>query len=49
MVDALELVAAKDDAARKAGKPIFTSGERLTIDAALIKAGRKAAPVREGE
>ncbi|WP_254226327.1 hypothetical protein [Burkholderia multivorans] len=44
MVDALELVAAKDDAARKAGKPIFTSGERLTIDAALIKAGRKAAP-----
>ncbi|VWB83125.1 hypothetical protein BLA13014_03833 [Burkholderia aenigmatica] len=44
MVAALELIAAKDDAARKAGKPIFTSGERMTIDAALIKAGRKAAP-----
>ncbi|VBB10661.1 hypothetical protein [Burkholderia stabilis] len=39
---ALELIAADADA----GKVMIPSGLRLTIDAALIKAGRKAAPVR---
>lgn len=41
---ALELIAAEDDAARHNGKPLLTSGVRMSLDAALIKAGRKAAP-----
>lgn len=41
---ALELIAAEDDAARHNGKPLLTSGVRMALDAALIKAGRKAAP-----
>ncbi|MDN7795873.1 hypothetical protein QZM33_13105 [Burkholderia vietnamiensis] len=41
----LELLAAEADA----GWVMIPSALRLTIDAALIKAGRKAAPVREGE
>ncbi|SEU36344.1 hypothetical protein SAMN03159335_05428 [Burkholderia cepacia] len=41
---ALELIAAEDDAARHNGKLLLTSGVRLALDAALIKAGRKAAP-----
>ncbi|VWD01809.1 acetyl-CoA carboxylase [Burkholderia aenigmatica] len=44
MAEALELIAAEDDAARHNGKPLLTSGVRLALDAALIKAGRKAAP-----
>lgn len=39
----LELLAAEADA----GTVMIPSGLRLTIDAALIKAGRKAAPVRQ--
>ncbi|MCA8247987.1 hypothetical protein LGN12_12495 [Burkholderia multivorans] len=41
---ALEMIAAEDDAARHNGTPLLTSGVRLAIDAALIKAGRKKAP-----
>lgn len=41
----LEMLAAEADA----GTVMIPSALRLTIDAALIKAGRKAAPVREGE
>lgn len=44
MAMALELIAAEDDAARHNGEPPLTSGVRLALDAALIKAGRKAAP-----
>jgi hypothetical protein len=44
MTMALELIAAEDDAARHNGQPLLTSGVRATLDAALIKAGRKAAP-----
>jgi hypothetical protein len=44
MAMALELIAAEDDAARHNGKPLLTSGVRMALDAALIKAGRKAAP-----
>lgn len=45
MATALEMVAAEDDAARKrTGQPLLTSGVRLVLDAALIKAGRKKAP-----
>ncbi|MDN7897169.1 hypothetical protein QZM82_13310 [Burkholderia cepacia] len=40
MLMVLELLAAEADA----GKVMIPSGLRLTIDAALIKAGRKAAP-----
>ncbi|TGB34374.1 hypothetical protein [Burkholderia thailandensis] len=46
---ALELIAAEDDAARHNGKPLLTSGVRMALDAALIKAGRKAAPARNGD
>lgn len=42
---ALELIAADADA----GNSRLTSGVRMAIDAALIKAGRKEAPVRTGE
>ncbi|MBR8201666.1 hypothetical protein [Burkholderia vietnamiensis] len=50
LVIALEMIAAEDDAARERTKqPLLTSGVRTMLDAALIKAGRKAAPVREGE
>ncbi|PRE20319.1 hypothetical protein C6P78_03770 [Burkholderia multivorans] len=45
MALALEMIAAEDDAARHNGTPLLTSGVRLTLDAALIKAGRKEAPV----
>lgn len=41
----LEMLAAEADA----GTAMIPSALRLTIDAALIKAGRKAAPIREGE
>jgi hypothetical protein len=41
----LEMLAADADA----GKVMIPSGLRLSIDAALIKAGRKEAPVRTGE
>ncbi|HDR9834681.1 TPA: hypothetical protein QDC51_001445 [Burkholderia multivorans] len=41
----LEMIAAEDDAARHNGTPLLTSGVRMTLDAALIKAGRKEAPV----
>ncbi|MBR7998297.1 hypothetical protein [Burkholderia vietnamiensis] len=42
---ALEMIAAEDDAARdRTKKPLLTSGVRTMLDAALIKAGRKAAP-----
>ncbi|MGU2444403.1 hypothetical protein ACTXHA_28720 [Burkholderia cenocepacia] len=42
---ALEMVAQADDDARRAfGQPLLTSGVRTVLDAALIKAGRKAAP-----
>ncbi|WP_175764177.1 hypothetical protein [Burkholderia ambifaria] len=41
---ALELIATEDDAARHNGKPLLTSGVRMALDAALIKAGRKEAP-----
>lgn len=41
----LEMLAADADA----GKVMTPSGLRLSIDAALIKAGRKAAPVRNGD
>lgn len=49
MALALEMIAAEDDAARHNGTPLLTSGVRMTLDAALIKAGRKAAPVRNGD
>ncbi|MGU2415258.1 hypothetical protein [Burkholderia cenocepacia] len=42
---ALEMLAAEADA----GTVMIPSGLRLTIDAALIKGGRKAAPVRNGD
>jgi len=42
---ALELIAADADA----GNSRLTSGVRMALDAALIKAGRKEAPVRTGE
>jgi hypothetical protein len=42
---ALELIAADADA----GNSRLTSGVRAALDAALIKAGRKEAPVRTGE
>lgn len=45
MAGVLELIAAEADN----GWIMIPSALRLTIDAALIKAGRKAAPVREGE
>ncbi|KVP59313.1 hypothetical protein WJ91_12625 [Burkholderia ubonensis] len=44
MALALEMIAAEDDAARHNGTPLLTSGVRMTLDAALIKAGRKEAP-----
>ncbi|WP_293033981.1 hypothetical protein [Paraburkholderia sp.] len=45
MLMVLELIAAEDDAARNRNrKPLLTSAVRMTLDAALIKAGRKAAP-----
>lgn len=44
MADALEIVAQDDDAARRDGRPFLTSAVRAAVDAALIKAGRKAAP-----
>lgn len=44
MAMALEMIAAEDDAARHNGTPLLTSGVRMTLDAALIKAGRKKAP-----
>ncbi|MCO8325941.1 hypothetical protein ABEG10_23245 [Burkholderia cenocepacia] len=40
MAEVLEMIAADADA----GEILMTSGIRLAIDAALIKAGRKAAP-----
>ncbi|UIY58142.1 hypothetical protein [Burkholderia cepacia] len=40
MAEVLEMLAADADA----GEILMTSGVRLAIDAALIKAGRKAAP-----
>ncbi|MCA8339878.1 hypothetical protein LGM81_29570, partial [Burkholderia multivorans] len=40
MAEILEIIAADADA----GTIMLTSGVRLAIDAALIKAGRKAAP-----
>ncbi|WP_081075230.1 hypothetical protein [Burkholderia multivorans] len=45
MALALEMIAAEDDAARHNGTALLTSGVRMTLDAALIKAGRKEAPV----
>jgi len=45
MAMALELIAADADA----GNSRLTSGVRTMLDAALIKAGRKEAPVRTGE
>jgi hypothetical protein len=46
MAIALEMIAAEDDAARERAKqPLLTSGVRTMLDAALIKAGRKEAPV----
>ncbi|HGO6078319.1 TPA: hypothetical protein ACK3PA_002732 [Burkholderia cenocepacia] len=45
MAMVLEMLAAEADA----GTAMIPSGLRLTIDAALIKAGRKAAPVRNGD
>ncbi|WP_242460813.1 hypothetical protein [Burkholderia cenocepacia] len=45
MATALEMVAQADDDARRAvGQPLLTSGVRMVLDAALIKAARKAAP-----
>ena len=42
---ALEMIVAEDDAAReRTRQPLLTSGVRTMLDAALIKAGRKAAP-----
>ncbi|HIE4431956.1 TPA: hypothetical protein ACXM9H_002963 [Burkholderia multivorans] len=49
MALALEMIAAEDDAARHNGTPLLTSGVRMTLDAALIKAGRKEPPVRNGD
>ncbi|KVV22341.1 hypothetical protein WK80_22400 [Burkholderia multivorans] len=49
MALALEMIAAEDDAARHNGTPLLTSGVRMTLDAALIKAGRKEAPERNGD
>ncbi|KVT86303.1 hypothetical protein WT25_11150 [Burkholderia territorii] len=46
MAIALEMIATEDDAARESTKkPLLTSGVRAMLDAALIKAGRKEAPV----
>ncbi|PXX41120.1 MULTISPECIES: hypothetical protein [Burkholderia] len=45
----LEMIAADDDFARSNGQPLLTPGVRIDLDAALIKAGRKEAPVRTGE
>ncbi|WP_333998255.1 hypothetical protein [Burkholderia orbicola] len=45
MAMALELIATDADA----GNSRLTSGVRMALDAALIKAGRKEAPVRTGE
>lgn len=45
MAEVLEMLAAEADA----GTVMIPSALRLTIDAALIKAGRKAAPVRNGD
>ncbi|MCA8026443.1 hypothetical protein [Burkholderia cepacia] len=45
MAMVLEMLAAEADA----GTVMIPSGLRLTIDAALIKSGRKAAPVRNGD
>jgi hypothetical protein len=45
MAMALELIAADADA----GNSRLTSGVRMALDAALIKAGCKEAPVRTGE
>ena len=45
MAMALELIAADADA----GNSRLTSGVRTMLDDALIKAGRKEAPVRTGE
>lgn len=49
MLMALEMIAAEDDAARENEWPLLTSAARILLDAALIKAGRKAAPVRNGD
>jgi len=45
MAMTLELIAADADA----GNSLLTSDVRMALDAALIKAGRKEAPVRTGE
>jgi len=45
MAEILEIIAADADA----GEILMTSGVRMALDAALIKAGRKEAPVRTGE
>jgi len=45
MAEILEFIASDADV----GKVMIPSGLRLSIDAALIKAGRKEAPVRTGE
>ncbi|MBR8279761.1 hypothetical protein [Burkholderia vietnamiensis] len=45
MAEVLELLAAEADA----GNAKIPSGIRAMLDAALIKAGRKAAPVRNGD
>ncbi|MCA8447555.1 hypothetical protein [Burkholderia vietnamiensis] len=46
MALALEMISDEDDAARERTKqPLLTSGVRTMLDAALIKAGRKAAPM----
>ncbi|KVU10689.1 hypothetical protein WK62_05350 [Burkholderia ubonensis] len=44
MALALEMIAVEDDAARHNGTPVLTSGVRMKLDAALIKAGRKEVP-----
>lgn len=45
LIHAVEAVAEVDDDARHMfGKPLLISGIRFSIDAALIKAGRKEAP-----
>jgi len=45
MAEILEIISADADA----GEILLTSGIRMVLDAALIKAGRKEAPVRTGE
>jgi len=45
MAEILEIIANDADA----GEILLTSGVRMALDAALIKAGRKEAPVRTGE